>query len=216
VRDGRRSLIVLTFITGPVRAGKSTLAQRLAEASRRRVIYCATAAWDEDDPEWRSRIERHRAERPAEWQLVETAGPRGADLMQRLREAERPSLILIESLGTWVADVLTRGAQTLGGDIVRLHAAVEAETNRLLDAIEACEAEVIVVSEEVGWSVVPPYPAGRVFRDVMGRANQRLCAVAARAYLLVCGVALDLKQAQAAENLPRPSQAPSPEGFGHP
>lgn len=185
---------MLTFVTGPVRAGKSALAERLAHKSGRRVTYCATAARDDQDPEWILRIERHRAQRPGDWTVVETAGPQGIDLTAMLCRADSATLLLIESLGTWVADLLGRRAETMGSDVVALHNDVEAETSRLLDAIVACAADAIVVSEEVGWGIVPPFPAGRVFRDVMGRANQRLCAAAERAYLVVSGVALDLKK----------------------
>lgn len=192
---------MLTFVTGPVRAGKSTLAERLAHASGRRVIYCATAARDDHDPEWILRIERHRAQRPGDWTVLETAGPHGVDLIATVCEANPATLLLIESLGTWVADLLGRRAETMGSDVVALHNDVDAEANRLILAIEACAADAIVVSEEVGWGIVPPYPAGRVFRDVMGRANQRLCAAAERAYLVVSGVALDLKKVLPFESL---------------
>ena len=186
---------MLTFITGPVRAGKSNLAERLARASGRPVTYCATAARDDNDPEWIVRIERHRAQRPAEWRLLETAGPHGIDLIETVGQAKPGSLVVIESLGTWVSDILGRRAETLGTDVVALSNDVESESKRLLDAVLACSADLVVVSEEVGWGVVPAFAAGRVFRDVMGRANQRLCEKADRAYLVVSGVAFDLKTA---------------------
>jgi len=186
---------MLTFITGPVRAGKSTLAERLACACRLPVIYCATAARDDDDPEWTTRIERHRARRPDAWKVIETAGPQGVDLLDTLRSASDASCLLIESLGTWVGDVLGRHAEVLSDDPVALYNATDSETIQLIEAILNCTAEVLVVSEEVGWGVVPPYPSGRVFRDVMGRANQRLAAAAQRAYLVVSGIAIDLNKA---------------------
>ena len=185
---------MLTFITGPVRSGKSNFAERFARDSGRAVTYCATAARDDSDPEWIVRIERHRAQRPAEWKLVESAGPQGVDLVRLLCEIDTQRLVMVESLGTWVADQLGRRAATLGTDSVGLHNDVQNETNRLLDALAECRADAIVVSEEVGWGVVPANPAGRIFRDVMGRANQRLCAAAERAYLVVSGVAIDLKK----------------------
>jgi adenosylcobinamide kinase/adenosylcobinamide-phosphate guanylyltransferase len=184
---------MLTFITGPVRAGKSTLAERLARECELAVVYCATAAWDDSDHEWSRRIERHRERRPPEWRTIETAEPHGADLVATLRGAKPGTCLLIESLGTWVASVLARHARIAGDDPVALAAATEAEVTQLIEAILQCGASVIVVSEEVGWGVVPPYIAGRVFRDVMGRANQRLAAGARRAYLVVSGIPIDLK-----------------------
>ena len=186
---------MLTFITGPVRSGKSTLAERFAHEAKRPVIYCATAARDDADPEWIVRIERHRAQRPGEWTLLETAGPHGIDLIETICKVEPDRVVMIESLGTWVADLLGRRAETLGTDVLALAKDVETETTRLLEAILGCAAELIVVSEEVGWGIVPAFSSGRVFRDVMGRANQRLCAAAKRAYLVISGVAFDLKAA---------------------
>jgi adenosylcobinamide kinase / adenosylcobinamide-phosphate guanylyltransferase len=158
------------------------------------VVYCATAAWDDSDHEWSRRIERHRERRPPEWRTIETADPHGADLIATLREAAAGTCLLIESLGTWIANLLARHARIAGGDPIALAEATEAEVSQLIDAIVPCMADVIVVSEEVGWGVVPPFPAGRVFRDVMGRANQRLAAAADRAYLVVSGIPIDLKR----------------------
>jgi adenosylcobinamide kinase / adenosylcobinamide-phosphate guanylyltransferase len=192
---------MLTFITGPVRAGKSTLAERLAHACGFPVTYCATAPQDDDDPEWILRIERHRARRSPEWVVIETAGPHGADLVAILGEAARERCLLVESLGTWIAAVIGRGAETMGTDVAALQRDVERETERLVEAIFRCAADVIVVSEEVGWGVVPPYPSGRLFRDVIGRSNQRLTAASQRAYLIVSGVAFDLKKALPIDSL---------------
>jgi adenosylcobinamide kinase / adenosylcobinamide-phosphate guanylyltransferase len=184
---------MLTFITGPVRSGKSTLAERLARAAGFSVTYCATAARDDGDAEWVLRLDRHRAQRPPEWQVIETSGPHGTDLVALLREASGDRCFLVESLGTWIGDAIGRGAETLGTDSAALSREVESEAERLVDAIVRCAADIVVVSEEVGWGVVPPFPSGRIFRDVVGRANQRLAAAAARAYLVVSGVAIDLK-----------------------
>jgi adenosylcobinamide kinase / adenosylcobinamide-phosphate guanylyltransferase len=184
---------MLTFITGPVRAGKSTLAERLARACGMTVVYCATGAWDDRDHEWSRRIERHRERRPAEWRTVETAEPHGVDLIATLRDAKSGTCLIVESLGTWIANVLARRARIVGDDPVALAEATETEVSALVDAVVASAADVIVVSEEVGWGVVPPYVSGRVFRDVMGRANQRVAAAADRAYLVVSGIPIDLK-----------------------
>jgi adenosylcobinamide kinase / adenosylcobinamide-phosphate guanylyltransferase len=190
---------VLTLITGPVRSGKSTLAQRLAAKSGKRVVFCATGMIDPDDPEWMARIERHRAERPKEWEVIETAVPGGTDLLQALTQAKAGEMLVIDSIGTWVSGVM--GRHPRGTDIVAWQDQVEEETLRMLDVLESCAAEVVAVSEETGWDIHPVSAVGRVFRDVMGRTNRRLCARAQRAYLIVCGVALDLKKGAPVETL---------------
>jgi adenosylcobinamide kinase / adenosylcobinamide-phosphate guanylyltransferase len=183
---------VLTLITGPVRSGKSAMAQRLAVRSGRHVIFCATATVDVDDEEWSVRIARHQAERPSGWTTIETAVPQGTDLFTALGKAQASQIVIVDSVGTWVADMM--GRHPLGTSIVEWHAQIEGHALHLVSALEKSAADVIVISEEAGWGVVPVHVSGRVFRDVMGRTNQRLCAIAKEAYLVVSGVALDLKK----------------------
>jgi adenosylcobinamide kinase/adenosylcobinamide-phosphate guanylyltransferase len=183
---------VLTFITGPVRSGKSSLAQQLATRSGRHVVFCATATVDVDDEEWSARIARHKTERPSDWTTIETAVPQGTDLLTALGNAQANQIVVVDSVGTWVADVM--GRHPLGTSIVEWHEQIESHAQQLISALETCVADVIVVSEEAGWGVVPVHVSGRVFRDVVGRTNQRLCALAKDAYLVVSGAALDLKK----------------------
>jgi len=183
---------VLTFITGPVRSGKSSLAQRLALRSGRPVVFCATATIDADDEEWSARIARHQAERPSEWTTIETSVPQGTDLFTALANAKSTQVVVVDSVGTWIADVM--GRHPLGTSVVEWHDQIDGQALHLGDALEKCAADVIVISEEVGWGIVPVHVSGRVFRDVIGRTNQRLCAAAKEAYLVVSGVALDLKK----------------------
>jgi len=190
---------VLTFITGPVRSGKSSLAQRIAARSGRPVIFCATAAIDADDEEWSARIARHRAERPAVWTTIETAVPQSTGLLAVLRSAASSEIVIVDSLGTWLADLMGRHA--LGTSVVEWHDEIDAYASQLVDAVEGCAANLVVISEEVGWGVVPVHVSGRVFRDVIGRTNRRLCALAEQAYLVVSGVALDLKKGMPIESI---------------
>ncbi|HEY1729361.1 MAG TPA: bifunctional adenosylcobinamide kinase/adenosylcobinamide-phosphate guanylyltransferase [Candidatus Baltobacteraceae bacterium] len=183
---------MLTFITGPVRSGKSALAQRLALRSGRGIVFCATAALDVDDEEWSARIARHQAERPSDWTTIETAVPGGKDLVTALDGAQANQIVVVDSIGTWLADVM--GRHPLGTSVVEWHDQIEAHASRLTSTLEQCAADVIVISEEAGWGVVPVHVSGRVFRDVLGRTNQRLCAMANDAFLVVAGAAIDLKK----------------------
>jgi adenosylcobinamide kinase / adenosylcobinamide-phosphate guanylyltransferase len=182
----------LTFVTGPVRSGKSRFAERVAVETQLPVIYVATAAVDPGDAEWVARIAHHAARRPAAWQVIETAAPSGRDLGDVLRRARAESVLLVDSLGTWLADQMGRRGM-LGGDGAPNATALEAQGEALCVALAASAASVVLVSEEVGWSVVPDHPSGRLFRDSLGRLNQRLAAQAEHAYLVVSGFALDLR-----------------------
>jgi adenosylcobinamide kinase/adenosylcobinamide-phosphate guanylyltransferase len=184
--------VALTFITGPVRSGKSRFAERLARESGLRVSYLATALRDPDDAEWEARIARHVAERPPEWRTLETAERDTEALAALVRALPSDECVLLDSLGTWLAARMSARLAREGERAAQDARALESEAVALAEALLACRATVLVVGEETGWSVVPEYPAGRVFRDVLGRLQQRLATGAERAYLVVSGFALDL------------------------
>jgi adenosylcobinamide kinase/adenosylcobinamide-phosphate guanylyltransferase len=181
-----------TFITGPVRSGKSRFAERLARAAGGDVLYVATARVDRADPEWSARLAHHAARRPAAWGVVETAEPGAPALDALVRDARPGATLLVDSLGTWLADRMSARLDAAGEGAALDADALEADLAVVVEALVATRAHAIVVGEEVGWGIVPAYPAGRVFRDVLGRAQQRLAAAAGAAYLVVAGFALDL------------------------
>lgn len=182
----------LTLVTGPVRSGKSRFAERLALETQLPVIYVATAGVDPTDAEWVARLAHHAARRPASWRVIETALPSGSDLADVVRGSSAESVLLIDSLGTWLADQMGRRAE-VAGDVTDGAAALEALGDALGEAFAVSAAPIVLVTEEVGWSVVPDHPSGRLFRDSLGRLNQRLARQADRAYLVVSGFALDLR-----------------------
>jgi len=186
---------VITLVTGPVRSGKSAFALRLATAAAAEggiPLYVATADVDPGDPDMVARVERHRRERGA-MRSIETNERAGPTLAETLLAAPAGEVLIVDSLGTWLAAGLlaldeTRGAVALATDLERA-------TAPLLPALAAMRADVVVVAEETGWGVVPPTVLGRVFRDVLGRLTATLAARADRAFLVVAGYAIDLRAA---------------------
>lgn len=174
------------FITGGARSGKSSYAERLASALGESVTYIATA--EPGDEEMAARIEQHRRRRPAGWETVEE--PR--DVAAVVEEVgQRPGVILIDCLTLLISNLLFgSGLQESDEDAL---ARVRREMSRLVDAAWGSLAHVILVSNEVGLGLVPPYPHGRLFRDAAGWANQLMAARADKAILMVSGLALDLK-----------------------
>jgi len=171
---------MLTLLTGPVRSGKSTFALALARESGKTPIYVATAAIDPSDAEMTERVERHRAERGA-MRAIETnesLGPRLADVLGTLNAGE---IAIVDSLGTWLSTYVVAGDP------------LEPRVAELLAALGSMRGDAVVVAEETGWGVVPPYPLGRTFRDALGRATAALAGRADRAYLVVAGFAVDLQ-----------------------
>jgi adenosylcobinamide kinase/adenosylcobinamide-phosphate guanylyltransferase len=165
------------LVTGPARSGKSEWAESLAIASGLAVTYLATSAFGGDDPEWQARLERHRQRRPPAWRTWE--GPEA--LLTVLETADARQCLLVDSLGTWVAAYLEEPDQDW-----------DLRCDRLLTALAACPATVILVAEETGWGIVPAYPLGRSFRDRLGHLTRRVARGAAHTYLCAAGFALDL------------------------
>lgn len=183
----------VVFITGPVRSGKSRFAMLSAKQLQRPVTYVATAAQNVDDAEWTERIEKHRMDRPREWTTIETGSRSHTAILDVLAQCPAESIVLIDSVGTWLDDQLAQLPRESGTS--QTLETLIGLGRYFADAVAAARADVIVVSEETGWGIVPEHPSGRVFRDALGFINQRLARIAHRSYFVVCGYALDLKAA---------------------
>jgi adenosylcobinamide kinase/adenosylcobinamide-phosphate guanylyltransferase len=182
----------LILILGGARSGKSRLAETLARRLGERVVYLATA--EARDAEMVERIARHRERRPASWRTVEVPAGIGRALE---REAADADVTVVDCLTLLAANLLA----PLGEDPDEAAAAtlLAGEIDALLTAYERAPGSLIVVSNEVGWGLVPPHPLGRVYRDLLGWAHQRLAARADQVYLVVAGIPLDLRKLQASE-----------------
>jgi adenosylcobinamide kinase / adenosylcobinamide-phosphate guanylyltransferase len=176
----------LILITGGVRSGKSRFAEQLArEIGGDRVSYVATA--EAGDDEMRDRIAAHRADRPGSWATFEN--PRDVDraIVEASSGLEPPRAILVDCLTMLVSNLL------LDSDEATAAARVDRQVAAIRTACLRSAATVIVVTNEVGWGVVPPTSLGRRYRDLLGTANQALASGASRVYVLIAGIAVDCK-----------------------
>jgi adenosylcobinamide kinase/adenosylcobinamide-phosphate guanylyltransferase len=187
----------LILVLGGARSGKSRYAEELVRRLGERVLYVATA--QPGDDEMAARIAIHRGSRPPGWSTLEAPLDVGAAVRSAL-EANPTDVVLLDCLTFLVTNCIL---QELPGspsdeeldsiDETAAQESIAAELDGLLEAYRACGIPWIVVSNEVGMGLVPPYHLGRVFRDLQGWANQRLAAEADRVYLMVAGLPLDLK-----------------------
>ena len=180
----------LTLILGGARSGKSSYAEALAAERDGPVLYVATA--EAFDDEMRARIAGHKAQRPAHWRTLEAPrhpGPAIADAFGA--QDGGAAVILLDCLTLLANNVLLELPEDAGE--AEAGAALLAEVDELLAAREAADADWIIVSNEVGLGIVPAYPLGRLYRDALGRANQRVAAVADRVVLMVAGIPLAVK-----------------------
>ncbi len=178
----------LTFILGGARSGKSAYAQRLAERHSGRVTFLATATASDD--EMQTRITRHRAERPAAWDTREIPHSIAAALSLAPLQAD---VVLLDCITLLVTNLLfLDGFDDPDENTVTLR--VDTEIEALLTLIERDSAEWIIVSNEVGLGLVPEYPLGRIYRDLLGRANVALAASADKVIWLVAGIPVPIEQ----------------------
>lgn len=173
-----------TLVLGGIRSGKSSFAESLIAGSvtaGETVTYLATAAHAADDPAWEHRVAEHRKRRPSWWHTVETC-----EVATQLRSAsQKPALV--DDLGNWLTAALDRR----GWD----GASIDADVADLTDAVRDFAAPLVLVSPEVGLTVVPATAAGRRFADELGTLNQRLAQCCERVVLVVAGQPLWVKPA---------------------
>lgn len=176
-----------TLVLGGIRSGKSRWAEGAVTrdaGDRAPVRYLATGPASDSDPEWARRVGAHQARRPAHWHTVETC-----DLPVALASGLHASATatLVDDIGGWLTATMDRLGAWTG-------ASVGADVDALVRAVDAFTAPLVLVSPEVGLSVVPATEAGRRFADELGTVNQRLAAVCDHVVLVVAGQPLTVKE----------------------
>lgn len=170
-----------TLVLGGIRSGKSRWAESVLSGSAGSgpARYLATGPVTDSDESWARRVAEHRERRPAHWSTEED--PDVAGLLR-----EDPGIpTLVDDLGGWLTGVLDRRGWT--------GASVSADVDELAAAVGSFTAALVLVSPEVGLTVVPATPAGRRFADELGVLNQRLAADCDRVVLVVAGQPLWIK-----------------------
>ncbi|MEA5616326.1 bifunctional adenosylcobinamide kinase/adenosylcobinamide-phosphate guanylyltransferase [Cronbergia sp. UHCC 0137] len=165
------------LVTGPARSGKSEWAEYLAMQSAKAVVYVATATENPDDQEWQERIHQHQQRRPQDWLTLSVP----VELAATLADAKPNTCLLVDSLGTWVANLLEED-----------DASWDKILAQLLETVQLVAADLVFVAEETGWGVVPAYPMGRKFRDRLGGLVRQLGIICDIVYLVTGGYVLNL------------------------
>jgi adenosylcobinamide kinase/adenosylcobinamide-phosphate guanylyltransferase len=169
-----RPLARVTLVLGGARCGKSRFAEQLLERHDGRRVYLATA--EALDSEMAERIRRHRERRGSAWQTVEAP----LDLPGALAAAG-DGAVLVDCLTLWLSNLMSAGRD------------LAAATAALLDTVARRSAPTVLVSNEVGWGIVPDNALARSFRDAAGLMHQAVAAAADRVVLMVAGLPLLLK-----------------------
>jgi adenosylcobinamide kinase/adenosylcobinamide-phosphate guanylyltransferase len=176
----------ITLILGGARSGKSSYAQKLAEDSGKSVTFLATA--EALDREMSVRIQKHRAERPVHWETLEI--PLGiAAHTQKIKS----DIVILDCITLLVTNLLMQFVKDDLVDEAPFMQTVQHETEELLSAIRESNQHWLIISNEVGLGLVPPYQMGRVYRDGIGWANQCLAREAEKVLFMVAGIPMIVK-----------------------
>ncbi|HSL41960.1 MAG TPA: bifunctional adenosylcobinamide kinase/adenosylcobinamide-phosphate guanylyltransferase [Anaerolineales bacterium] len=176
----------ITLILGGARSGKSSYAQSLAEETGKSVTFIATA--QPLDEEMSRRIQKHRAERPASWETLELP----MDVASHVHQI-RSDVVLLDCVTLLVSNLLMQFVKDDLVDEALIAEAVQKEMNQLIQSIRLQRQYWIIVSNELGLGLVPPYQMGRVYRDWLGWANQRLAREAGKVIFMVAGIPTAIK-----------------------
>lgn len=172
----------ISLILGGARSGKSEYAETLAitsaEKSGLEKLYIATA--ENRDHEMNTRIVKHRERRGADWKTIEE--PLNIASIIETRQNEN-TVILVDCLTLWLSNLMTAEID------------IQVQSERLKNTIDAAKCPIILISNEVGLSIVPENALARAFRDEQGLLNQKLAKQATNVVFMAAGLPLILKQA---------------------
>jgi len=174
------------LILGGARSGKSSYAQSLAEATGKSVTFIATAQALDD--EMSARIQKHRMARPANWETLEVPFDIAA-CVQRIKS----KVVILDCITLLISNLLMQFVNDELADEEPLMAAIQKEINELISTLRIYEQDWLIVSNEVGLGLVPPYQMGRVYRDAIGWANQQLAREANTVIFMVAGIPTIIK-----------------------
>lgn len=175
------------LVTGGTRSGKSTFAERYAANSGESVVYIATAQIF--DKEMDRRVRLHRERRPAVWQTLEAPYDAHNAMAKAVAAA---SVVLFDCLTLYISNLLL-GPDAPGQGADRTNYVMD-QIEKLLACARSDKSTVIFVTNEVGMGIVPENALAREYRDLAGMVNQKVAAAAAEVYLVVSGLAIEIKK----------------------
>lgn len=168
------------FITGAVKSGKSSLAVELAQKSGREVVFLATC--EPLDEEMHQRVKKHQDDRPSHWGTLEEE----IDIVSVLDGIGDNKIVILDCITLWLTNLLMKDLSDTE---------IYSEVDRLIDCIGSLNPNItlIIVSNEVGWGIVPENKMARLFRDIVGISHQKIAAVSDEVYMTVAGIKMKIK-----------------------
>ena len=181
----------ITFITGGARSGKSTYAERIAKESNKQIAYIATSIPFDDG--MKSRIKKHRAQRPKEWATIEKY--RNFNQVVELQDYQEADILLVDCVTVMINNLMFYSGLDFDTceveEVDVLEKEIIEEVKKLLDLSH--EKDMIIVTNELGMGLVPAYKMGSYYRDIVGRINQYIASRADDVYFIVSGLQMKIK-----------------------
>lgn len=180
------------IITGGARSGKSSFAEKLALDMNMRTTYVATSIPFDD--EMKERVRLHKERRPSEWNTVEAY----KDLDKALNKViDETDVVLLDCITVMITNLMMDSISDWDNisveDAGKVEKLVIDEIDKLINYFTELDKTLIIVTNEVGLGIVPMYPSARLFRDMAGRANQKLVSIADEVHMCVSGIPLKIK-----------------------
>lgn len=178
---------MITLVVGGARSGKSSFAESLYK-EKNDVVYIATARVE--DEEMQERVNCHKSQRPACWRTFE-----GTYNLEHSIGSEKHYLLdCLSILTSNVMFDISKDMPTIDNQTQqRIEESVFDIIHHLAEQVKCQGFDLVLVTNEVGCSLVPENHIGRVYRDILGRVNQRIATLADEVYALFCGIPLKIK-----------------------
>jgi adenosylcobinamide kinase/adenosylcobinamide-phosphate guanylyltransferase len=174
----------IILLLGGARSGKSYYAQQLAGELGNKVLFVATG--EALDEEMQNRIAEHKKDRPKGWRTLEMPSGIGKEIEKQIGDAE---VVVIDCITLLISN-LFQGKP----EYPKMGKRVKAEINELINTMDKLDASFVIVSNEVGMGLVPDNKLGRIYRDLLGKANQLLAAKATEVYLMLACLPVQVKR----------------------
>jgi adenosylcobinamide kinase/adenosylcobinamide-phosphate guanylyltransferase len=175
------------LITGGARSGKSKLALELAAKTAGQVLFVATA--EAGDDEMKRRIKAHRKARPKDWKTLETTTNIGSQIEKNIGQTKT---VIIDCITLLINNIFEQYNEETRPSVIEK--AVTAEINELLDCMKKTKTDFIIVTNEVGLGIIPGDKVSRLYRDLLGKANQMLAKRVDEVYLMIAGIPVAMKK----------------------
>jgi adenosylcobinamide kinase/adenosylcobinamide-phosphate guanylyltransferase len=188
------------FILGGARSGKSTYAEELAKSLSNKVAYIATA--EIIDEEMQKRVNQHRLRRLQSWKTFEiNEGKPNIKNFEEILNAivsDKFEIVLIDCITILLFRLIYKyeidKMQIINNELENeVENEVKIFFEKFIKLIKTKNLKFIIVSNEVGMGIVPSYPLGRIFRDLMGEINKKISEASDEVYFLIAGLAQKLK-----------------------